>query len=330
VLANGSGVVVDGAAGGSVVVTGFGGNTVSPATVGDGVLVRTAIFDAVPGGAFDPVPAGVTTIGASDDGVGASGLLLLNVAGAVDFAHLDVFADGGAALLVSGTGSFTGVAGTQVTVTDDVATLEATGGPAVDVTGATLRLVAARLATTDSATTGVSLANVSDGPVVQARLSAPAGSFITCAAGTAFNVGGGNAGVSFAGPITNTAGRSVSITGWAGDDGTDDVDFGGAIDDGGTGILVSGNGGPRTITFGGTLTLHPVSGSAGFTATGNTNAGGLRVTGTGNTIDTTNAAALTVTGTTIGAGGLAFQALSASGGTSGVVLANTGRSAASA
>jgi hypothetical protein len=324
VLANGSGVVVDGAAGGSVVVTGFGGNAVSASTAGDGILVRTAVFDAVPGGSIDPVAAGVTTIGASGNGVGGSGLLLLNVAGAIDFTDLDVYADAGAALLLSGTGSFTGAGGTQVTVADGVATLEATGGPAVDATAATLRLVAAGLATTNSATTGLSLVNVSDGPVVQARLSAPAGSFVSGAVGTAFNVSGGNAGLSFAGPITNTAGRSVSITGWAGDDATDDIELAGAIDDGGTGIVVSGNGGPRTITFGGTLTVHPVSGSAGFTATSNTQAGGLRITGTGNTIDTSNAAALTVTGTTIGAGGLAFQRVSASGGTNGVVLANTG------
>jgi hypothetical protein len=323
VLAGGSGVVVDGAAGGSVVVTGFGANTVSPATVGDGVLVRSAVFDAAPGGALDPVAAGATTIGTSGDGVGGSGLLLLNVAGAVDFADLDAFADGGAALLVSGTGSFTGAGGTQVTVTDGVARLEAMGGPAVDATAATLRLAAERLASTGSATFGVSLVNVSDGPLVQARLSAAAG-FVTNAAGTAFNVSGGNAGISFAGPVANSAGRAVSISGWAGDDATDDLELMGAIDDGGTGIVVSGNGGSRTITFGGRLTLYPAAGSAGFTATGNTNAGGLRVTAAGNTIETTNAAALTVTGTTIGVGGLAFQELSANGGTNGIVLANTG------
>jgi hypothetical protein len=87
---------------------------------------------------------------------------------------------------------------------------------------------------------------------------------------------------------------------------------------------VSGNGGSRAITFGGTLTLHPAAGSAGFTATSNTNAGGLRITGAGNTVTTSNAAALTVTNTTIGAGGLAFQQLSASGGPSGINLSNTG------
>jgi hypothetical protein len=210
VASGGAAVVVDGSGGGLATVTGLGGNTVSGSTLGAGVLVGTAVFDAVPGGLLDPVAGGIMAIGTSSDGVGGSGLTLFNVAGALGFTDLDVFADGGAALLVSGTGAFTGAAGTQVTVADGVATLRATGGPAVDVTGATLRLVAAGLTSTGSPTAGVRLVNVADGAGVEARLQAPAASAITGAAGTAFDVSGGNAGVAFAGSITNTAGRATT------------------------------------------------------------------------------------------------------------------------
>ncbi|HEX9189871.1 MAG TPA: right-handed parallel beta-helix repeat-containing protein, partial [Vicinamibacteria bacterium] len=323
IAASGSGLVVDGSAGGTVVVNGFLGNAVSGSTAGTGILVASAVFDAVPGGSLQPVPGGVTAIGSAADGVGAAGLVLASVAGAVDFADLDVFADGGAALLVSGAGAFTGAAGTQLAVADGVATLRATGGPVVDVGNATLRLVAAGLTSAGSPTTGVSLLNVSDGSV-EARLEAPASSSISGAAGTAFGVTGGNAGIAFAGSIVNTAGRAVAIASWAGDDAADDLQLTGPIDERGTGLSVTGSSGPRAIAFGGALTIRPPSGSVGFSASGNTNAGGLRATGTGSLIETTNAAALSVTSTTIGGAGLSFARLSADGGANGVVLANTG------
>jgi hypothetical protein len=323
IAALGSGLVVDGSAGGTVVVNGFLGNAVSGTAAGTGILVVSAIFDAAPGGSLQPVPGGITAIGSAADGVGAAGLVLANVAGAVDFADLDVFADGGAALQVSGAGAFTGAAGTQLAVADGVATLRATGGPVVDVGNATLRLVAAGLTSTGSPTTGVSLVNVSDGSV-EARLGAHASSSISGAVGTAFNVTGGNAGIAFAGSIVNTTGRAVAIASWAGDDAADDLELTGPIDERGTGLSVTGCSGPRAIAFGGALSIRPVSGSVGLSASSNTNAGGLRATGTPSLIETTNAAALSVTSTTIGGGGLSFLRLSANGGTNGVVLDGTG------
>jgi hypothetical protein len=211
-------------------------------------------------------------------------------------------------------------------VTAGAGTLRATGGPAADVTGATVDLRLGMLTSAGSPGPGVSLVNVSDGTVL-ARFAAGATSTITGAAGTDFNVSGGNAGIGYAGAITNTAGRSVSVSGWSGDDATDDLDFAGPINDTGTGVLVSGNAGSRAIVFSGALTLTPAAGQIGLSATGNTNGGGLRITGSANAISATGAPALNVTDTGIGTGGLSFRSLSANGGANGIVLANTGATA---
>jgi len=115
-----------------------------------------------------------------------------------------------------------------------------------------------------------------------------------------------------------------------------------------TGILVSGNTG-GSITFNGTGTKSISSGSAaavnlasntgasilfsggglnitsgtgnGLTATGG---GTLQVTGATNVISSSGGIALNVVNTTIGASGLSFQSISASGGSNGIVLNNTG------
>jgi hypothetical protein len=115
-----------------------------------------------------------------------------------------------------------------------------------------------------------------------------------------------------------------------------------------TGIFVSGNTG-GSITFNGTGTKSISSGTAaavnlasngtasilfsggglnltsgagnGFTATGG---GTVQVTGATNTISSTGGIALNVQNTTIGASGMSFQSISASGGANGIVLNSTG------
>lgn len=321
--AGGTGLVVDGSAGGLAVVTGLADNVVNGATGGSGIWLQAAVLDAVPGGTLQPLAGGVTTIGASGDPVGGSGLVLSGVTGAIDFVDLDAYAGAGAALQVAGSGAFTGSAGTQLTVSDDAAALVAAGGPAVDVANLTLRLVAGAVASNGSPTSGVRLAGVVDGAVA-ARFSAPDSGLISAATGTAFDVNGGNASISWAGSIFNTTGRAVSLTGWAGDDAGDDIILSGPIDDAGAGLLVSGNAGQGAIAFTGVLTIHPLAGNIGFSASGNTNAGGLRATASGNTAETQGAAALSVVNTPIAAGGLNFRRLAANGGSSGIVLNNTG------
>lgn len=316
-----TGIVVAGGAAASTAVTAFSGNTVDPSTGGNGIVVSNATFDADPNQAgYQQIPGGVTVVGTSGDGVGGVALLLSNVAGDLAFTDLDLF--GVAGLGLSGTGAVNVGAGSgmRLSILPAVATIVATNGPGVEVSGATLDLQLAALTISASGSTGVSLTNVADG-TTPAVFSAPSGSSIAGAAGTAFNVDGGNANVGYAGTINNIAGRSVAVQNRTGDT----VAFTGAINDTGSGILLGGNGG-STITFSGGLTLSTGANDA-FVATGG---GTVGVTGSANTLATTTGVALNVTNMTIGASGLTFRSISAgtaaSGPTNGIVLNNTGAS----
>lgn len=325
---------------GTVQVTAFDDNVVSANTGGSGlVLTGPLTLDATPGGAYQQVAGGVTVIGASGNGVGASGLVLNNVSGDLAFTDLDVFADAGTAIRVGGTGAVNVAAGTgtRVTVGAGVGIAEATGGPAVDLSNLTASLPLTTVRSTNTTTTGVSLVTVLDAvnPAFDAQFTAGSGSTVSTAAGATgplFNVSGGNGRIDYAGTITNNSAgaRAVSITTWAGDDATDDLVLSGAIDENGAGILVNGNAGSRAITFSGGMDVDTTTGE-GFAATANGNALGLNVTGT-NTIDSVSATALRVTSTTIGSSNLNFRSLSSGNGTAaadpanGVVLSATGTS----
>ena len=335
IFSNASGVVIDGAGGSNTTITGFANNSVHPNTGGTGISVNAATFDTTPGGSFQTVSGGTTLVGTTGpgNGVGAQGVVLTNVTGDLAFTDLDVFADNGAGLRVTGTGAVnTGAGtGTRVTVSSGVGIVEATGGPAVDINNATVDLQLMSLRST-TPNMGVSLVSVSDG-TTPAMFSAGSGSSITASsgAGPAFNVSGGNAGINYGGTITNNGtGRAVSIATWAGDDASDDLLFSGAIDENGAGILLNANAGSRAITFSGGMDIDTTTGE-GFAATSNTNSLGLHVTGT-NTIDSISATALRVTNTTIGSSNLNFRTISSGNNTAaadpanGIVLNTTGTS----
>jgi hypothetical protein len=207
-------------------------------------------------------------------------------------------------------------------VSAGVATIVAVGGPAVSLSSLTAGLPLQRLASSNSPTTGASLQGVVDGTTV-AVFSAGSGSAITNAVGTAFNVDGGNATISYAGTISNSAGRSVSVTNRT----ADSLTFTGAITDTGTGVSLASNTN-STISFTGTLSLSTGSSTA-FDATGG---GTVTATDTGSSITTTTGTALNVANTTIGAGGLKFASVSAgtaaTGPVNGIVLNNTGAAGA--
>ncbi|HKI04918.1 MAG TPA: Ig-like domain-containing protein [Thermoanaerobaculia bacterium] len=330
VVSNATGILIDGSVGGGTRIIGFANNAVSLNNVGTGISITSATFDVTPGGSYQPVSGGTAVIGAPGlgNGVGGSGIVFSNVAGDLAFTDLDIFADGGTGLRITGTGAVnTGVGtGTRVTVGSGVAIFEATGGPAVDVTNATVDLQLTSIKSTNSPTTGISLTNVADGTAT-AIFSAGSDSSITNATGTDFNVDGGNATINYAGPINNTAGRSVSVVNRT----ADTVTVIGAITDTGAGIFLNSNTG-SAIDFIGGLTLTTGASDA-LTATGG---GTVRVTGAANTITTTTGIALNMQNTTIGNGsgapetGLRFRSLSAgtaaSGPSSGIVLNNTGAS----
>ena len=316
--AGASGVFIDGSGGGTLTITGFANNSVHQNTVGNGMLITSAKFDSnAATAAYDQVSGGATVIGASGNGVGGAGISMSTVSGDLAFTDLDIFADGGQGLRVVGTGAVdTGAGtGTRVTVGAGVAIFEATGGPAVDVSNATVDLQPTSIRSTNSPTTGVSLVNVADGTTT-AVFSAGSSSTITNATGTDFNLDGGNATVSYAGPINNTAGRSVVVQNRTADSAT----FTGAITDTGTGVFLNSNTG-STISFSGAISLT-TGANAAFTATGG---GTVSATNTTSTITTTTGTALNVANTTIGASGLRFRSISANGATNGIVLNNTGR-----
>jgi Bacterial Ig domain/Bacterial cadherin-like domain len=334
VLSAATAVNVTGVAAANTFITGFANNTVHQATGGSGIVISNATFDANPATtAFDQVAGGTTAVGISGDGVGAAAMSLSSVAGDLAFTDLDLF--GAAGLGLSGTGAVnvaTGT-GTRFTVGAGVATFNATAGPAVSVTNATIDLQLAGMTSAGSATNGVSLMTVLDAvnPVFPAVFSAPSGSSIGSATGTAFNLDGGNATVSYAGTINNTAGRSVAVQNRTADTAT----FTGAITDSGAGILLNSNNAASTTTFAGGLSLS-TGANAAFTATSggvvnvcdenpcNPGATGLLV----NALTTTTATALNVANTTIGANNLEFRSINAgtgaSGPTNGIVLNGTG------
>ncbi|HEX4961739.1 MAG TPA: IPTL-CTERM sorting domain-containing protein [Thermoanaerobaculia bacterium] len=319
ITSSATGVFVDSSGGGSITITGFANNTVHQNTLGTGISITGAKFDANPGTvAYDQVSGGTTVLGASGNGVGASGLVLTGVSGDLAFTDLDVFADGGAAVRITGTGAVnTGAGtGTRVTVGAGVAMFEAIGGPAVDVTNATIDLQPTSIKSTNSATTGVSL------DTITGTFAAGSGSAISNATGTSFNVNAGTATISYDGTITNSAGRSVSVT----SKGSGSTTFNGTITGtGGTGIFLNSNTG-STISFTKAISLTTGANDA-FTATGG---GTVTATDTTSTITTTTGTAINVANTTIGAGGLKFASVSAgtaaSGPASGIVLNNTGAS----
>jgi hypothetical protein len=337
ILSNATGVLIDGSfASSSTTITGFSSNSVHGNTAGTGISINGATFDGTPGAPFNTILANATAVGASGNGVGGLGMVFTNVQGDLSFTNLNIFAEGGAGLRASSTTAYTGSAGLRLVISSpSVAIIEATGGPAVDITTATIDLQLSSLKSTNTPTTGVSLVSVSDGGTTNAVFSAGSGSSITTTAGAsgpAFNVSGGNAKITYGGTITNNGtGRAVSITTWSGDDAVPGDDFllSGAIDENGVGILVNGNGGSRAITFSGGLDIDTTSGE-GFAATSNTNALGLHITGSANDLTSTSATALRVSSTTIGSSNLNFRNVSSGNNTAaadpanGIVLNATG------
>jgi Bacterial Ig domain len=287
-----NGIFIDGSGGGSTTITSFQGNSIHQNTLGTGIAVTSALFDAAPGGAFQTVSGGTTLVGIVGNGVGGAGIVLTNVAGDLAFADLQVVADGGAGLRVAGTGAFTGSAGLQITLSNGglSRTVVATGGPAVDVSNATVSLPFQQINSTNSPTTGVALNSVAG------SFAAGSGSSISSTSGTAFQVGSSNAAISYAGTISTTTGTGVNLTSNTG----------------------------STIGFTGTMTLSTGSNPA-FTATGG---GTVTATDASSTLTTTTGTALNVANTAIGAAGLKFRSISAgtaaSGPTNGIVLNNTG------
>jgi hypothetical protein len=280
---------------GALTIMSLQNNVVTGNTGGSGIVINSAIFDATPGGAYQTVAGGTTAIGASGNGVGGAGLAM-TASGDLSFTDLDIFADGGTAFGLTGTGAVnTGAGtGTRVTVGAGVGIFEATGGPAVSVNNATIDLQLSSLKSTNSPTTGVSLVNADDG-TTNAVFSAGSGSSISGSSGTGFLVDQSNADVDYAGTLNTTAGAGVNLT----------------------------NNTAGTIDFTGTLTISSGSSTA-FNATGG---GTISSTSAASTLTSTTGTALNVNATSIASGGLVFTSISANGAAKGISLNSTGTAA---
>ncbi|HEU4559711.1 MAG TPA: Ig-like domain-containing protein, partial [Longimicrobium sp.] len=212
----------------------------------------------------------------------------------------------------------------------------AIGGPSLDLQNGTVAATFATLSSANSAGAGLRLVNVSG------TLTAPAG-VVSGAAGAGVEISGGNADVTYGGSISGSGTRAAQVTGRTGGAlvlSGDITDTNGGIlvqnNSGGTiafnggskslatgsnsGVTLANNGG-ATVSFGGGGLAITTSGATGFSATGG---GTVNVTGAGNTIASSGATALSVVNTDIGASGLSFQSISASGAVNGIVLDNTG------
>jgi hypothetical protein len=280
---------------GTLSITDFANLSVNGNHPGTGIAVTGAIFDATPGGTFQTVSGGNLAIGVSGNGVGVAGMVLSNVSGDLSFTDLDIFSDNGVALSASGTAAYTGSAGFRIAVSAGVATLSATGGPAIDLNTVSMNLPFNTINTTGSTSRGVGL------NTVLGTFSAGAGSSITTsnAAATAFQVASSNATISYAGTISTSAGRAVDLTS-------------------NTGSTIAFTGGIAAST--GAITAFNATGGGTVTATQNN-------TSIVNTLTTTTGTALNVANTTIGAAGLTFRSINAGGVTGpsvGISLVNTG------
>ncbi len=306
---------------GTLSITNFANNSVDGNTGGSGLVVTgpNVVFDATPGGNFDTVSGGALAVGISGNGVGASGLRLNNVTGDLSFDSVNVFADAGTGIEVSSTGAFALNAGLRLrNLAPNTGTVQAVGGPAVSLNNLTADLRLGTLTNSGSPTTGVNLVNLLDGTGTTAQFAAGAGSSITTATGTAFNVDGGNGTIVYAGTLTNTAGRSLAVQNRTADSTT----FSGAITDSGQGVLLNANNVAHTTAITGGLTLNTTT-NAALTAT---NGGTLSVQGSTNTITTTTATAVNLSGTTIDGPGVSFRSIgstTASANTA-IILSNTG------
>ena len=170
----------------------------------------------------------------------------------------------------------------------------------------------------DGVGTGISLTGV-DAPV-----TIPVGATIQATDTAAVAIDGGSGTFSYAGTISNAAGRTVSVINRTG---ASTATFSGQVTSTGgtsTGILLDNNDGGGTdsrVIFSGGLDVTTAGAAPAITET---NGGALEVTGIGNTITTAAGAGLTMTGSNAGAAGVTFDSVLSASGTVATISTSTG------
>jgi hypothetical protein len=297
----GTGVFLNTGVGTTFVVTSLLNDVVTGNTGGNGIVATGVRFDAIPGGTLDTINGGTLSIGSAGNGVGGSGLSLSSVTGHLSLSNLNVVADGPVGILLSGTGAFTGAAGTQLSAT--TGSVSATAGAGITASNATLAMSLASLNSANSGTTGLSLSSIGG------SLTAATGA-ISNATNADISISSSSANVSYGGTITDDVGQLVTISNSSGT-----MAFSGAITDlnngSGAGISLTNNAG-ATITFSGGITLSTGT-NAAFAATGG---GTVNVTGTNKVTTTTGTAVNIATPTNIGGSGVTFESVNVNNGAS--------------
>lgn len=248
----------------------------------------------------------------------ATAVSILNNAGAtVSFLNggLDIDTTTGTGFSAVGTTSITvGTGASQNTIQSTTGTALNLSGVAVGLGGITFNSVSS-----SGAANGMLISSVSH--VAGSTGIDILGGSIVNATSSGVSIDSTSTDVAIATTISNTGGRTVSVTN-SGRAGGSQITFSGAIDENGQGINLDNNdvGGNATIGFSGGLDIS-TGANTGFNAV---NGGVVEVTGSANTIATTTGTALNVINTTIGASRLNFRSISSSGAASGIILNNTG------
>ena len=299
----------------------------------------------------DVTSVNITVPALSSSASTASGVILTNTTGSITAGGV-ITNPAGAAMTISGgsigityTGSLTQGnnfalldvgGGHDGTMTFNSGTLSATNGSGLQFSNADGSYGFNGTTTLNGGDAGIDIISGSDGVFTFASATS-----ITNPTGTAFNINGGAANMTYNGTIYDNIGTIVAIANSTGGtkifagaiddlDGTGDPIAGGTAGNGG-GILLTNNTG-ATIRFNGGIDLS-TGPAAAFTATGGgtvevCDESGCNGDATGalvNKLTTTTAAALNVANTTIGAGDLEFRSISANGGSaSGIIIDTTG------
>jgi hypothetical protein len=261
---------------GATTITAFANNMVLPTTAsGAGShaisIVKTAgtiTFDATPGGTYQTVDGGTTTIGTSSDGVAGGGIFLGNVDGDLQFASLSVFADstnGPNALTATNQAAFSPTTGFRLGV--NAGTVVSNARKALDLAGVTVAMSFAELSATSTAgairlTNCAGFINATSGSLVDNSVSGAvfiSSNSLSMTLGATISESGNSAAVrvenhgspgvlTFDGPVNATAGSGLQFTGASG-----------RYDFNGTNALNGGDAAIDILSSSGTFTFSPTT-----------------------------------------------------------------------
>ena len=160
------GISVNGS-GGVIMVNGFGGVTVDGP--GGGAIFQSVAFDVA-------APGGSLTIGSAATRVTGTGLGLAGVTGTLTLSSVDIYSDGGAALVVDNTGHAAG----DFTLSTSGGTLDSDGGAGLVLDPVTVDLTLDAVNSANSGTDGITLSDVAGSLTINGgTISSPANNGVT-------------------------------------------------------------------------------------------------------------------------------------------------------